>query len=622
MPAGAAFQAIFDGIVDMRVFAGRAVTSDRRQTKARISEPTASRRRRSLISWRAFFVACVLLVAPLTIAAGQPEATRPTGAPVRLAVLVVFDQMRGDYPFRWEALFGEGGFRRFLRDGAAYQNCHYPYAFTVTGAGHASLATGTSPRVHGVVGNDWYERSTGEAVYCATEARYKTVPPSESGSRDLTDSGSGSGWPGRLLAPTLADALKDATQGKSHVVSLSFKDRGAILPGGQHPDACYWFETSSGRFVTSTYYRDRLHPVVEAFNAKRPADAWFGRPWVRLRPDIDYARYSGPDDGPGEAGGVAQGVTFPHAMTGGLDKAGGRYYDALFVSPFGNDLLLDLTLDLIDDEKLGQHDVPDLVCISFSCNDYVGHSWGPDSQEVLDVTLRSDLVMQKLLERLDQRVGRGRYVVVVSADHGICPLPEASRLRGLDARRVPPGELTGPAERFIREKFAAPADTLCFQRFTGGVVLKNESIYLNQKWLREAGLDAAVVQDALAGWLRDQPAVASAWTATQLAAAAPPGSEIGKREWNSFYADRSGDVQIALKPYYLFATGLNRGTTHGSPYPYDTRVPLLVYGSGVRPAVRSESVTPLAAAAILAHSLGIAPPAKCDTPVPEGLFER
>jgi len=148
------------------------------------------------------------------------------------------------------------------------------------------------------------------------------------------------------------------------------------------------------------------------------------------------------------------------------------------------------------------------------------------------------------------------------------------------------------------------------------------AIYLNQKWLREAGLDAAVVQDALAGWLRDQPAVASAWTATQLAAAAPPGSEIGKREWNSFYADRSGDVQIALKPYYLFATGLNRGTTHGSPYPYDTRVPLLVYGSGVRPAVRSESVTPLAAAAILAHSLGIAPPAKCDTPVPEGLFER
>jgi hypothetical protein len=555
-------------------------------------------------------------------AAGQPAVPRPAEAPLRLAVLVVFDQMRGDYPFRWQSLFGESGFRRFLRDGAAYENCHYPYAFTVTGAGHATLATGATPRVHGVVGNEWYERSTGEAVYCASNARYKTVPLDQSRSRDDPDSGAGSGWPGRLLAPTLADALKAATEGKSHVVSLSFKDRGATLPGGQHPDACYWFETSSGRFVTSTYYRDRPQPAVEAFNAKRPADTWFGHPWARLRPDIDYAHYSGPDDAPGEAGGVAQGVTFPHAMTGGLAKPGGRYYDALFVSPFGNDLLLDLTLDLIDEEKLGQHDVPDLLCVSFSCNDYVGHSWGPDSQEVMDVTLRSDVVMQKLLDRLDQRVGRERYTVVVSADHGICPLPEASRLRGLDARRVPSGELTGPGEKFIREKFHAAPDTLCFQRFRGGVVLKNESIYLNQKWLRDAGLDAAVVQDALADWLRDQPAVASAWTAKQLAAATPPYSEVGKREWNSFYADRSGDVQIVLKPYYLFATGLNRGTTHGTPYPYDTHVPLLVYGPGVRPAVHAENVTPLAAAAILAKSLGIAPPAKCEVSLPEGLFER
>jgi predicted AlkP superfamily pyrophosphatase or phosphodiesterase len=540
--------------------------------------------------------------------------------PVRLAVFVVFDQMRGDYPVRWQSLFGEGGFRRIQRDGASFVNCHYPYAFTVTGAGHASLATGASPRTHGVVANDWYEQSKREEVYCASDPHYRTVPPQAD--QGDADSGPGAGWPGRLLAPTLADAIKKATDGKARVVSLSFKDRSAVLPGGQHPDACYWFETSSGRFVTSTFYHDRVHPWVEAFNARKPADAWFGLPWLRLRPDLDYARYSGPDDAPGEASGVGQGVQFPHPMTGGLAKLGRRYYDALYISPFGNDLLLDLTLTAIDEERLGQHDTPDLLCVSFSCNDYVGHSWGPDSQEVLDTTLRSDLVMRKLLDRLDERVGHGRYAVAVSADHGVCPLPEQSRMHGLDARRVPPGELGVPAEKFLRERFHAAPEALCFQRFKGGVVLKNESYYLNRTWLRDARLDAREVQSALASWLRDQPAVASAWTAAELSASAPPPSEIGRREWLSFHPDRSGDVMVVLKPYYLFATGLNRGTTHGTPYPYDTHVPLLVYGPGIRPGVRAENVTPQAGVAILARALGIAPPEKSEAPVPDGLFER
>jgi hypothetical protein len=547
-------------------------------------------------------------------------ADPPPSGPARLAVLVIFDQMRGDYPTRWEPLF-EGGFRRILRDGASFRDCHYPYSCTYTGPGHASLATGCSPRTHGVVGNDWYERADGEVVSCANSPRFRNVPP-RAGKDGAAESGGESGWPGRLLAPTLADALKKASDGKARVVSLSFKDRGAILPGGQHPDACYWFETSTGRFVTSTYYRDRLHPWVEAFNAHQPADAWFDRPWQRLRPDLDYARYSGPDDAPGEATGVGQGVKFPHPMNGGLTKPGHRYYDALFLSPFGNDLLLDLALTAIDEEKLGQHETPDLLCVSFSCNDYVGHCWGPDSQEVLDVTLRSDIVMQKLMDRLDQRVGRGRYVLTVSADHGVCPLPEVSRLHGVDARRVPSAEVLAPAEKFLREKFHASADTLCFQRFNGGIVLKNDYIHLNRTWLHDAGLDTSQVEAALAGWLREQPAVASAWTATELSSSTPPPSEVGKREWKGYFPGRSGDVRVELKPHYLFATGLDRGTTHGSPYSYDTHVPLLVYGTGIRPGVHAEAVTPQAAVAILAHGLGIAPPAKSEAALPGGLFER
>jgi hypothetical protein len=559
-------------------------------------------------------VSLALLLGGAAALCRPAEAPAPAG-PAKLAVLVVFDQMRGDYLTRWESLFGEGGFRRLMHDGSFYNNCHYPYAFTVTGAGHASLATGASPRTHGIVGNDWYDRAANEEVACVTSSRYRAVPPEQAGK----DSGSG-GWPGRLLAPTLADELKKATDDKGHVVSLSFKDRGAILPGGQHPDACYWFETATGRFVTSTYYRDRPHAWVEAFNARRPADAWFNKPWQRLRPDLDYAKFSGPDDAPGEASGVAQGVTFPHPMAGGLTKPGHRYYDALFISPFGNDLLLSLALAAIDAEALGKHDKPDLLCVSFSCNDYVGHCWGPDSQEVLDVTLRSDEIIKKLLDRLDRNVGRGRYVLAISADHGVCPLPEVSRQHGLDARRVPAAELTVPAEKFLREEFHAATDTPCFQRFKNGVLL-NESFSLNRAWLREAGLDAGTVETALADWLRKQPTVASAWTATELAAATPPASELGKREWESFYPGRSGDVHVELKPYYLFSTPINRGTTHGTPYPYDTHVPLVVYGTGIRSGVRSEAVTPQAAAAILARGLGIEAPAKCGA-VPEGLFER
>ncbi len=561
--------------------------------------------------------------------AGLPLAAAPSAPaePVRLAVLVVFDQMRADYLTRWQSLFGEGGFRRVLRDGASFSNCSYPYSCTYTGPGHASLATGASPRIHGVVGNEWYDRSAREVVSCAENPRFQVVPPPDAAAGRSGPAG-GAGWPGRVLAPAVADALKQATESKGRVVALSFKDRSAVLPGGQHPDACYWFETATGRFVTSSYYRDRVHPWVEAFNGRKPADSWFGRPWERFRPDLDYVRYSGTDAAPGESngmaglGGVTQGATFPHSMDLGLTKPGRQYYDALFTSPFGNELLLDLALTALDEEGLGRREVPDLLCVSFSCNDYVGHAWGPDSQEVLDVTLRSDLVLRKLLDHLDARVGRGRYVLALSADHGVCPLPEASQSHGLDARRVRPAELIGPAEKFLRETFHAPAGTLCFERFKGGTILLNDYFHLNRSWLRDAGLDATRVEATLAEWLRKQPAVASAWTATELAAPKPPADEVGKRAWHSYYPGRSGDVLVVLKPYYLFATAFNRGTTHGTPYDYDTHVPLLAYGPGIRAGVRPEPVTPQAAAAILARGLGVQPPAKCEVAVPTGLFEH
>ena len=545
-------------------------------------------------------------------AAAPPPAKKPA---VRLAVLVVFDQMRGDYLSRWKDLYSADGFRRLLDEGTWFQNCHYPYAHTVTGAGHASLATGCSPRTHGIISNGWYDRKEGEEVYCAASSRYQLVPAVKAlpgGNKDKRKAGN----PDRLLAATLADALKTATKGKGRVVSLSLKDRSAVLLGGRRPDACYWQSGSTGNFITSTYYRDRLHPWVERFNRRRLVDSWSGKQWQRLRPDLDYAKYSGPDDVAGEGKGFGQGRTFPHPM-GSADKAAKQYYGALTLSPFGNDVLLAFTKEAIVAEKLGSRDVPDLLCVSFSSNDLVGHCWGPDSQEVLDVTLRSDQIVRDLLAFLDDKVGKGRYVLVLSADHGICPLPEVSARRGIKARRIPLMSMARRAETFLQEKFGKPQET------KGGCIesVGGEEFYLNRAWIKARGLKQTEVEDALAGWLKKQEGIQTAYTRTQLLEGAPKGDKIGQAVWRSFYPERSGDVVPVIEPYSLFLAPLSTGTTHGAPHPYDTHAPLVIYGGGVRRGTHKEPVTPQAAVPILAHALGIKPPGTCDAPLPGGVFE-
>lgn len=540
-------------------------------------------------------------------AAPAAEENRP-----RLAVLLIFDQLRADYLTRWHDLFGDDGFRRLEREGAWFQNCNYPYADTMTGAGHASLLSGCPPATHGIIDNEWYDRGAGAVVSCVASDRYQRVPPGPppaKGARNPTGVS-----PDRMLAPTLGDALKEATGGEGRVVSLSLKDRSAVLPAGRHPDACYWFDPAGGTFVTSTYYRDRLEPWVEAFNRGKPADRWFGHDWMRLRPDLDYERLSGPDDQPGEGRGIFQGRVFPHPLTGGRSAPGGLYYQALYTSPFGNELLLDFVKHAVDGEQLGRHARPDLLCVSFSSNDPIGHVWGPDSQEVLDVTLRSDLVVRQLLACLDAHVGKGRYVLALTADHGVCPLPEVSRSKGRDAGRLPSTLLAVQAPDFLTATFGAgDGKERWFESAAG------PWIYLNQKLLAQRGLPSARVEKALAGWLKKQPGIQTAYTRTQLLAGVPGDDTLGQAVRRSFFPDRSGDVAIVLKPYWLFSS-LFMQTTHGTPHPYDTHVPLLVLGPGVKPGVRPEPVPPLAAAAILAHGLGIKPPAKAEAGVPEDLF--
>ena len=320
----------------------------------------------------------------------------------------------------------------------------------------------------------------------------------------------------------------------------------------------------------------------------------------------------GPDDVVGE-GTLLFGRTFPHSLGGGgVISIKAAYYGSLYNSPFGNELLLGLAKRAIEAEKLGSRETPDLLCLSFSSNDAIGHCWGPDSQEVLDVTLRSDEIVKQLLTCLDTHVGKGRYVLALSADHGVCPLPEESRKRGEVAARIDTTVLVTNAAAFLGETFHVPATDNRWVEATSGPWL-----YLNHALLMRHKLKQADVETALAGWLRKQSGVQDVYTRSQLLAGVDADDVVGQRVWQSFYPERSGDVRIIEKPYHLLTTRLT-GTNHGTAHAYDTHVPLLVYGAGVRPGVRREAVTPQAAAVILANALGIKPPEQAQGSSPQG----
>jgi hypothetical protein len=574
--------------------------------------------------------------AAYTRPAPVPPAAAADGRPrVKLAVLVMFDQMRGDYLARWRPLLGPDGFARLQSEGAWFTRCLYPYGTTTTGPGHASVLTGTCPDKHGIVNNNWFER--GADVYCAADPRYQLYPrppvatDPKTGRPQRPPAG---GTPERLLSETVGDVLKQAHGPRARVFGLSLKDRSAILTTGQRPDGAFWFD---GRVVTSDYYLERLdrrYPRwAETYNHPSLADHWFGagpdKDWVRFRPALDYAALSGPDDAPGEGSGQKQGRTFPHPMTGGLAKPGKAFYDAVATSPYGNAMLLQVAKTCLRLEGLGADDVPDLLVVSFSSNDLIGHTWGPDSQEVLDVTLRADALMADFLRFLDDRVGKGNYVLAVTADHGVCPLVEASVRKGREAKRVDLIELQKAAEGYLRERFAAgttpdpKAKSGWIERFMFPWV------YLNPRMVAASGRPREVVADALKRYLATVPDVERAFTRADLAGDFPESDVTGRRVKRACFVPRSpnqpercGDVYVVLNKYDLPMKPGSTGTTHGSPYDYDAHVPLLVYGPGIPGGVRTEPVTPQATAAIFARYLGVRPPADADFPVPMTLEKK
>jgi hypothetical protein len=559
-----------------------------------------------------------LVTAILTLSSLIPFATAAESVKSKLVVLVVFDQFRGDYLSRWDSLFTEDGFRRLEREGIWFTNCHYPYAVTMTGPGHASLGTGCSPDRHGIITNDWFDRAAGEMVYCATTDRYKEVhSPLPEGAKEPKEKEKGFGTPDRLLVPTFAETLKDATKGASKVVAVSLKDRSAVLPAGRKSDASYWFDDRIGQFVTSTFYADKPHSWVNDFNAGKPADRWFGTPWLRLRTDLDYAKFSGPDDVAAEGTGVArkQGRVFPHPMNAGLGKPDRDYWDTVVTSPFGNQLLLEFAVRVMTAENLGRGSATDFLSVSFSSNDYIGHQFGPDSQEVLDVTLRSDLIVRDLLAALDKQVGRGNYLVALSADHGICPLPEISAAQGKDAKRIGAVSFGTAALKFLLDKYGPTEGS-------GGwldSVAAFPWLYLNHRRIAAKGLKVEDVAESLAVYLRSQDSVQSVYTRRQLDAPPSASDEPSLRLMRkSYYPPRCGDLAIVTKPYYL-VTPYPTGTSHGTPHNYDTHVPLVVMGPGIPAGKCDDPVTPQAIVSIFSRAAGIGPPATAEATLPDRL---
>ncbi|MCE9567833.1 MAG: alkaline phosphatase family protein [Planctomycetes bacterium] len=540
----------------------------------------------------------------------DPIPSKPAG---KLVVLVVFDQMRGDYMTKWSEYYGQGGFERLKKEGVWYSDVQIPYACTSTGPGHASLVTGAPPSVTGIIENEWWDRKEAKRVYCCQPLKrpFELVPPPPADA-GKTGRGADTGFsPERLLAETVGDKLKASNGGKGRVVSLSIKDRTAVLMGGQKPDAAYCFDTRDGLFHTGTYYREQAHPWVSEFNGTKPADKWFEEKWDRFRPDLDYTKITGnPDDAPGEGFGFnGQGQVFPHVFKGKLQAPAKGYYDAVECSPGGNEMLLEFAKKAVVAEKLGQGETTDLLCVSFSSNDLIGHIYGPDSWEMLDVTLRADNVVADFLTFLDTTVGKDRYTLVMSADHGVCPIPEQRKFG--NANRLPVTAIYNELSDLLNGAYeATPGGPTQWFETNDPKDLDRvwPWVYLNHTAIKSRGLTPEAVAETIRDSFVGRRYLETAFTRKQLETEMFAADSFGAKAKLAYHPNRCGDVIVIPKPGVLI-TGYANGTNHGSPQPYDSHVPVLAIGAGI-PALgkQAEKKSSLIVAPILARGLGIPSP--------------
>jgi hypothetical protein len=534
------------------------------------------------------FLIAVLL--PLGVLAQAPSsATKP-----KLVVGIVVDQMRYEYLQRFYSKFGDGGFRRLVEEGFSVRNAHYNYVPTLTGPGHASVYTGSTPAIHGIVGNDFYDKQTRKMVNCVGDSRYTPVG-SPAGNGDVS--------PWRLLSTTITDELKLATQKRAKVIGLSIKDRGAALPAGHMADAAYWYDATTGKFITSTYYRETLPEWLTKFNALNLADIYLGQEWKTLLPLEQYTE-SGPDDSPYERKFDGKPKTvFPYKLSEIRSKNGN--FELLTATPFASDYLTEFAKATLSGEKLGKDDITDFLCVSYSTTDAIGHQFGPNSVEVEDAYLRLDRNLADLLKSLDKEVGAGNYTVFLTADHAVAEVPQY-----LVDNKVPAGY-------FSENRLKASLDEFLANYFSGKSMIaniSNDQIFLDhdafQKDPKASGIDLLIATELIGKFLMTQDGIANYYTAAIIRQGSY--EEQGPRGMvvRGYHPKRSGDIVIVLEPGW-FESGSIQGTTHGSPYVYDTHVPMLFYGKGIPKGYSTQYHTITDLAPTISFLLNIKLPSGC-----------
>lgn len=530
------------------------------------------------------FFGTLLLALPVL----QLQAQQTNNIPrPKLVVGIVVDQMRWDYLYRYYDRYSNDGFKRLMGEGFNCQNTHINYLPSFTAPGHTCIYTGSVPSIHGIAANDWIDNATGKSWYCTEDPTVKPVGGSYLWGRMS---------PRNMLTTTVTDELRLATNFKSRVYGVSLKDRGSILPAGHLANGAYWYDDSTGNFFTSTYYANALPEWLNEFNAKRWPDTLLKQNWELLYPSGSYT-HSLPDDNPYE--GKFKGETapvFPHITAG----FAGKDYNALRKIPAGNTLTLKMAKACINNNKLGQQGDCDFITISLSAPDYAGHQFAPNALEMEDMYLRLDKELASFLRYLDNKVGEGNYTLFLTADHG--GAHNSDFLRDL---KVPTGnsnqnEMDKVLKAFVKQAFKK--DSLVR-------AIDNYQICFNEEKIAASKTDRTALRAAISTWLQQQPGVAYTVDLENIQAAAVP-EPIRTMTINGFNRKRSGSIEIIMEPAW-YAGYANTGTTHGTWNPFDSHIPLLFFGWGIKHGETSRNVNMTDIAATVSSLLHIQMPNGC-----------
>lgn len=543
-------------------------------------------------------VAAALLMGSTALAQTPPGQAKKgkQEQPPKLVVLLVVDQLGADVLAKMEPRLSPKGIKRIL-GGTRFTESTYHQLATYTGPGHALLGTGVYPHKSGIVSNKYYDRTTGKSVTTLLDPAHPLIDSPA----DPEDDSS----PEKLLAPTVGDLLKQKSP-DSKVVAIALKDRAAVLMAG-HTGKAYWLSENTGKMTTSTFFESALPAWVTEFNTKNPMDAQFGKVWDRSQP---AAKYFGPDETNYEGDYKGLGKTFPHKITGKLDKPGPDFYTAFATTPYATDWELAFVKAAVEAEKLGADATPDILAVSFTAPDYAGHAYGPDSHEVQDSILGVDRAIGDLVTYLEKKVGAKNVVFAFSADHGAAPAPEKLAAEGKTARRIKKAELKAAVQKALEAKYG-PGEWVS--------ALEDPSIYLNTKLAAEKKIAPEELEKTALEAALKVPQIAAGFTRTELIAGTNPERPYFSETRLTFHPDRAGEVLLvpAESSFWGKYGEKSEGSTHGSPYGYDKHVPLAFYGAGIKKQVVKTPVDQADIAPTLAAFLGIEIPNADGKPRPE-----